>query len=146
VRLSGFESTVEPLSSTVIYRVAHMSRFPNFPSRSLRRFPTSTDMKKGLSLTCTGNTLGIHLGIHSRVLGIQHSRVFPCIPVYSRVFPCIPVYSRVGWGEYIGNWIRENGPISRISSHMIQIVQHRLGPCRVVKITIDALPVHWWCV
>jgi hypothetical protein len=38
---------------------------------------------------------------------------------------------------------RENRPISRIFSHRIQMAQHRLGPCRVVKITIDALPVHW---
>ena len=33
---------------------------------------------------------------------------------------------------------RENRPISRISSHRIQIAQHRLGPCRIVKITIVA--------
>ena len=35
---------------------------------------------------------------------------------------------------------RENRPISRIFSHRIQIAQHRLGPCRVVKITNDAVP------
>jgi hypothetical protein len=56
----------------------------------------------GLSLT--GNTLGIHLGIHGntcipRAVG---NTVFPCIPVYSRVFPKFSgLY--IGWGEYIGN-------------------------------------------
>jgi hypothetical protein len=53
-----------------------------------------------------GNTFGIHGNtcIPRAVgkLGIQYSRVFPCIPVYSRVFPKFSgLY--IGWGEYIGN-------------------------------------------
>ena len=106
MRLSGFESTVEPLSSTVIYLVAHMSRLFSYVALSKKKGKNLSGYEKrpfpyweyigntfGNTYTCTWECTYIH--------------VFPrweySIPVYSRVFPKFSGLYRLG-GIHWESW------------------------------------------
>ena len=96
VRLSGFESTVEPLSSTVIYLVAHMSRLFSYValSKKKREKPLRIQVWKkafpllGIHWEYIWEYMGIHvfpgpLGIHGNTLmGIHRDSTVKVLNVH----------------------------------------------------------------